>query len=191
MLLFFKLLGLFFFVSLAYAASRGAPWVPTRKRDIARLLSLLNLKDGQKMYELGCGDGRVSIAVAKKTGAYVVGVELSFLHVVIANILAWMRGVKNMRFVWGDIYKQDFFDADAVYLFLMPRVNEKLRPKLERELKPGALVVSYVWPIAGWTPNVVDEALLQPKMYVYEMPPRHCEEFYDSRRRSAVGGGSQ
>lgn len=169
MLLFFKLLGLFLFVSLAYAASRGAPWVPTRKRDITRLLSLLELKQGMKMYELGCGDGRVSIAVAKKTGAHVVGVELSFLHVVIANILAWMRGVKNMRFVWGDIYKQDFSDADVVYLFLMPCVYEKLRPKFEQELKRGALVVSYVWPIVGWTPKVVDRPSKNVSaIYVYE-----------------------
>ncbi len=160
----------FLLASLAYAASRGAPWVPTWKRDIARLLPLLNLKPGQKMYELGCGDGRVCLAAAKGNGAEIVGVELSFLQWAIAELTRRLKGIRNARFVWGDIFKQDLSDADVVYIFLMPKFYEKLRPKFQKELRPGARVVSYVWPIVGWNPLVVDEIAGESKIYVYEIP---------------------
>ena len=167
----FVFLILFFLLaSLAYACVRGAPWVPTWRRDIARLMLLLNLKSGQKLYELGCGDGRVGLALVRGTGAELVGIELSFLHWAIAQVLKRLKRMQNARFVWGDIYRQDLSDADAVYLFLMPEFYEKLKPKLERELRPGTRVVSYVWPIEGWAPIAVDQPNKDlPAMYAYEI----------------------
>jgi hypothetical protein len=62
----------------------------------------------------------------------------------------------------------DLKEADAVFVFLMPRIMPKLREKMERELKPGARVVCYSWPIPGWQPRAVDDAPGRPKIYLYE-----------------------
>ncbi len=159
--------------SAAYAAWRGAPWVPTKKGDASRLIALLGLKPGQRFVELGCGDGRVSAAVARATGADVTGVELSLLQF----FAAWVRGAANggsvagaggnLRFRLGDAFSADLSQADAVYLFLMPETYAKLRPKFERELKPGAKVVTYVWPMPEWEAERVDEKEGKPTLYLY------------------------
>ncbi len=165
--------------SAAYAAVHGAPWVPTRRRDVARVLRLLDAKPGQTVYELGCGDGRVSVAIARQTCAKVVGVELSLAQWLAASI----RGVVyratpsykegdsaargSLRFCLADAFSVDLSGADAVYLFLMPETYAKLRPKFERELKPGAVVVSYVWPIPGWTPAERDHREGTEDLYRY------------------------
>jgi hypothetical protein len=74
----------------------------------------------------------------------------------------------NVRFVLGNAFHYDLRDADAVYLFLMPDTYEKIRPKLETELKPGARVLTYVWPIPGWEPTSIDEHPNAPKLYLYK-----------------------
>lgn len=176
-------------LSLAYASASGAPWVPTFKRDIDRLRKLLDLKDGEKFVELGCGDGRVVIAVAGGTKAgrhegrrdenalsafapaafrpLCIGVELSILQWLAAHIRRIVTRSWNTRFVLGNAFAYDLRDADAVYLFLLPETYEKIRPKLEAELKPGARLVSFVWPIPGWVPATVDEAEGAAKLYLY------------------------
>lgn len=65
-------------------------------------------------------------------------------------------------------FVHDLSGYDAVYVFLMPETYEKIRPKFETELKPGARVVSYVWPIPGWEPTRVDEQIGALKMHYYE-----------------------
>lgn len=156
--------------SFAYASLSGAPWVPTWKADIERLIQMLRLKPGEKLYELGCGDGRVCTTVAKRSGATCVGIELSIAQCAVAKLRAKLSGAKKIRIKWGNAFKADLSDADAVYMFLMPDTYESLRPKFEKELKPGARVVSYVWPIPGWTPVHVDRAEGKPALYLYEAP---------------------
>ncbi|MEI6511613.1 MAG: hypothetical protein WCO25_06305 [Candidatus Uhrbacteria bacterium] len=175
--------------SLAYASASGAPWVPTFKRDIERIRRLLDLKDGEKFVELGCGDGRVVIALAgglKAAGekgrrdsssptAYdptrlrpnLTGVELSIIQWLAAQTRRIFARSWNTRFVLGNAFAYDLRDADAVYLFLLPETYEKIRPKLEAELKPGARLVSFVWPIPDWNPEKVDEMPGAAKIYLY------------------------
>lgn len=163
-------LGLLF--SLAYASASGAPWVPTFKRDIERARKLLDLKDGEKFVELGCGDGRVVIALAGGLGPKgkrlkAVGVELSIIQWLAAQIRRIVTRSWNTRFVLGNAFACDLRDADAVYLFLLPETYEKIRPKLEAELKPGACIVTFVWPIQGWNPEKIDEMEGAAKLYLY------------------------
>lgn len=148
--------------SMAYAALSGAPWVPTWKRDIDRAKRLLDLKSGEKFVELGCGDGRVTCAIGQGTG-----VELSIAQWLAAQVRRVVTRSWNTRFVLGNAFAYDLRDADAVYVFLMPETYEKIRPKFEAELKPGARVLSYVWPIEGWTPEVVDERPNAPRLFLY------------------------
>lgn len=161
------LLTLTLIASAAYAAMRGAPWVPTWKQDIERARTLLDLKLGETVYELGCGDGRVTIALTKGTGAHGVGIELSLGHWISCNVRKILSGATHVRFIWGDVFHQDLSGADAVYLFLMPETYEKIRPKLEQDLKPGTRVVSYVWPIPGWEPETIDVAEGRSNVYLY------------------------
>src|SRR3989339_585834 len=75
-------------MSAAYAASRGAPWVPTWKRDLRRIEKLAQLKKGERFIELGCGTGRVCRHLAKRTEAETFGIELSFLQWFVAYLLS-------------------------------------------------------------------------------------------------------
>lgn len=158
---------LVFVASAAYAGMRGAPWVPTWKKDIERARNLLALKQGETLYELGCGDGRVTTALTKGTGANGVGIELSLGHWMVSNLRKILSGAHHVRFIWADVFHQDLSGADAVYLFLMPETYEKIRPKLEKDLKPGTRIVSYVWSIPGWVPTKVDRAEGRSNVYLY------------------------
>ena len=153
--------------SAAYAAASGAPWVPTKKGDVERLTKLLDLKAGEKFVELGCGNGRVCRAVAKhQPDADITGVELSILQYLIAQA----QGLgTSVRFKFQNVFKHDLSEYDAVYLFLMPETYEKIQPKLESELKSGSRVVSYVWPIPGWEPELVDRQEGALDLYLYKI----------------------
>jgi len=160
------LLFLLIAISFAYAAWRGAPWVPTRRQDMERLSRLLDLKPGQRFYDLGCGDGRVCLAVSRASGATGVGVELSILQWVIGSVRARLSGLPvSMRL--ADMDRISLAYADAVYLFLLPDVYARLRPNFERDLKPGAKVVTYVWPMPGWEADRIDHEDGSADLHLY------------------------
>ena len=154
--------------SAAYAGWQGAPWVPTWKRDMKRVGELLRLQPGEKFVELGCGNAQVCRHLKQEQPqADVVGVELSLLQYGIGWLQNRLAG-SGVRMKLENAFKHDLSGYDAMYLFLMPGTYKKIAPKLERELKPGARVVSYVWPIPGWEPTHVDELEGSPKLYYYE-----------------------
>ncbi|MBI2551544.1 methyltransferase domain-containing protein [Candidatus Uhrbacteria bacterium] len=151
--------------SFAYAAHRGAPWVPTWRRDFSRIKRLLDLKEGETFFELGCGDGRVVCALSDVSGAKGIGVELSFVQYLVARLRAWRRPLVCIEL--KDAFNVDLSEVDAVYLFLMSETYGKLCEKFEKELKPGCRVVTYVWPIPGWVATEVDRKGGRPPVYLY------------------------
>jgi SAM-dependent methyltransferase len=161
-------IGILILLSAAYAAASGAPWVPTKQCDIARLKSLLALKDGERFVELGCGNGRVcrSIATHHKDVS-VTGVELSILQYAFARLQSIGT---HARFRFQNVFKHDLSGYNAVYMFLMPETYEKIRPKLEHELRLGSRVVSYVWAIPGWEDKLVrvDHEEGKLNLYLYQ-----------------------
>jgi SAM-dependent methyltransferase len=158
---------LIFLVSFTYAGLKGAPWVPTWGRDIERLGKLLELKPGQTFCELGCGDGRVTVAMSKQFEVKGIGVELSLAQYLAARIRKALAKSKKTTFLWKDAFKVDLKDVDALYLFLMPETYEKIRGKLEKELKPGTKVVTYVWAMPGWEVEKMDKQSGAPMLYLY------------------------
>ncbi len=167
--MFYFLYVLVFVVLLTagYASLRGAPWVPTRKRDVARFLSIADIRQGSVMVDLGCGDGRLVVAAAQ-VGATARGYEISIFPYILALLRVRFAVPKvHATILFRDLWKVDLRDVDVVYFFLMPDKIAALKEKFERELKPGAQIISYVWPIKGWTPA---RALKEPgltNVYLY------------------------
>ena|SRR3990167_6988304 len=120
----------------------GAPYVPTLKRQQETALRLLNLKPGQVFYDLGCGDGRLLIAAAK-AGQRAVGYEINPLLAAIA----WLRTRRyggRVKVIWGNFWRADITDADAVFVFLIERYMPRLDKYLSRQFKNKHVkVVSY------------------------------------------------
>jgi len=155
-------------------SNRLSPYVASPARVVDRMLELANIKPGETVYDLGCGDGRILIAAVVKYRAKAVGVEISPKYA--ARAEAWIKkaGVENQaRVIQGDLLNVDLTGADVVTIYLESKLNEELRPRLERFLKPGARVVSHDYPVAGWKPLKVDR-IPGPQghlIYLYEMPP--------------------
>jgi cyclopropane fatty-acyl-phospholipid synthase-like methyltransferase len=138
------------------------------------MLEAAGLRSGETLYDLGCGDGRIVMAAAKGFGAKAVGVELSDALAKRARQQAEALGLQDqVRIVTGDMMTVDVSQANVVSLYLMTEANDTLRPKLERELKPGARVVSLEFKVRGWKPARVEKVELRNHpytIYVYEMP---------------------
>lgn len=127
------------------------PYVPTKQEVVEEMLKLANVKPGDVVYDLGCGDGRIVITAAKKFGATGVGVDLNPQRIKEANANAQAAGVTDkVKFIEGDLFEFDFSEADVVTMYLLPSVNLKLRPKLLSELKPGSRIVSHDFDMGDW-----------------------------------------
>ncbi len=152
-----------------------APDVPSPQIIVDRMLELANLKAGETVYDLGCGDGRVLVTAVDRFHAKAVGVELS--DRVYKRAIARMAslGLQNqVKIIHGDLLETDLSPADVVTIYLMTTSNESLRPRLEKYLKPGARVVSHDFMVPGWKPLIAErtEADSHDHMiYLYMMPP--------------------
>lgn len=145
--------------SIAWSSISFAPFVSTKKRDLNRIRRLLDLKKGEKFYELGCGDGKLAIELARNTEAQIIGVEIVWPLWLVCEIRrVFLKNRRNLNFKWGNLFNQDLRQADAVYVFGMPHsIKNKLAQKLDKELRPGARVVSYAFHFPGWKPLTVEQ----------------------------------
>ncbi|HVJ02210.1 MAG TPA: methyltransferase domain-containing protein [Sphingomonas sp.] len=132
----------------------SAPYVPTSPEVVEAMLDLAELKPGERLVDLGSGDGRIAIAAARR-GAEALGVELDPRLVRRARTLAEMAGEGRARFLRADLFTVSLRDADVVTLYLLPDVNERLKPKLLHELRPGARVVSHAFDMGDWEPDTL------------------------------------
>ena len=120
------------------------------------MLNLAELKAGEVFFDLGCGDGRTVIMAAKDFGARAVGVELREDLVKRALSTIYEQSLQNrITIVNGDMFNVDLTSADVIFLYLTTSANEKIKPKLESELKHGVRIVSHDYEIVGWKPSRV------------------------------------
>ena len=154
-------LGLLVVSSLVGATSAQSPakadvvFIPTPQPVVEAMLALAEVGPSDIVYDLGSGDGRIVITAAKKHGARGVGIEIDPALVKKAKEDAAAAGVADrVQFRVGNIFTAEIKDATVVTLYLLQSLNERLRPRLVRELKPGARIVSHIFNMGPeWPPE--------------------------------------
>jgi len=144
----------------------GLPPVSSRADRIHRALELAEPQAGETLYDLGSGHGRVLIVAAKDFGLYAVGIEVGPVQ----RAISWVNALRNrvsskVRVEAGNFYKSSLRDADIVFAYLTPDHGHRLQEKLNRELKPGARIVTVSFNLPGWDADYFDREKL---IYVYK-----------------------
>jgi len=134
-------------VSLYWTRIVGAPWVPTSMKTAYRMLDLADLQPDDVVYDLGCGDGRLVITAALRYKVKAVGIEIDPLRYLWSQFLVTILFQrKNIRIIFGNIYHQDYSEADVVMCYLLPEALIKLEDKFRQELPRKARVISNRYP---------------------------------------------
>lgn len=139
-------------------AAKLAPYYPTPETIVGQMLQLGGLKAGEKVFDLGSGDGRIVLMAAQKFHADAVGVEIDadLWRQSLARI-AKLGLEKSARIIHGDLLTQNYSSADLVTVYLLPDpINGKVQPLLDRQLKKGARVVAHDFEFRAWTPEKVE-----------------------------------
>lgn len=166
-------------VSIAALAASQQPkrtpdihFVPTPDEVVEAMLRLADVGANDVVYDLGSGDGRIPITAARRFGARGVGIDLDPELVAQATRSAQEAGVADrVRFVEGDIFESDISPATVVTLYLLTSINERLRPKLLKELRSGTRIVSHQFRMGDWDPEreiVID---FRP-LFLWRVPKR-------------------
>jgi predicted O-methyltransferase YrrM len=149
-------------------------FVPTPPETVDEMLRQAHLKQGDVLYDLGSGDGRIPIAAAKQYGVRAVGIDIDPKLVEEARETARREGVENLvSFRNEDMFAADIHDATVVTLYLSNTLNVMMRPKLLRDLKPGSLIISHDFRMGDWTPEKsvrVPWKNLYRTVYVWTVP---------------------
>jgi tRNA A58 N-methylase Trm61 len=139
------------------------------------MLDMANLKPGETLYDLGCGDGRILVAAAQRYRIKGVGIEISRREAEKAAENVRKHKLQNqVTIVHGNFMHTDLSSANVVTLYLATEANDTLRPNLEHYLRPNTRVVSYDYPIPGWKPMDTSESQGHHgdthMIYLYEVP---------------------
>jgi ubiquinone/menaquinone biosynthesis C-methylase UbiE len=127
-------------------------FVPTPMAAVERMIAMADIKTGELVYDLGCGDGRIVVAAAQRYGVRAVGVDINPERVVESRANAVTAGVENLVSIrQADIFTLDLSEADVVFTYLTPRLNQRLMPQL-RKLKPGSRIISYEFDMGNAKP---------------------------------------
>ena len=145
----------------ALAAQTQAParqpdviFVPTPQEVVDAMLKLANVKAGDVIYDLGCGDGRIVITAVQRYGARGIGIDIDPQRIKEATANAQKAGVSDrVKFMQADLFETNVSEANVVTLYLLPSLNLKLRPKLMKELRAGSRVVSHAFDMGDWKPE--------------------------------------
>lgn len=151
------------------AGQPDVAFVVTPDPIVDSMLELAEVQASDTVYDLGCGDGRIVIAAAKKHGAKAVGIELDPKLVELARTNAKTSEVEHLVTIrQGDIFEEDFSDATVVMMYLLPELNVQLMPKL-KQLREGSRIVSHNFPMKGARPEQV-KSMIGRKLYLWRVP---------------------
>lgn len=158
----------------ASAPKLDVPYVPTPEEVVDKMLEMAQVDKSDLLYDLGCGDGRIVVTAARKFGARGVGIDIDPQRIKEARANARDAGVADrVQFRQADLFKSDFSRATVVTLYLLPVINQRLRPQLWRQLKPGTRVVSHAFDMgAEWPPEQTERAGTST-IYAWTIRPEH------------------
>ncbi len=147
-------------------------FVPTDYQVVISMLKLAQVTSKDIVYDLGCGDGRFVVTAARQFGARGVGIDIDPERIKEARELSARTGADDkVRFIKGDLFETNISEATVVTLYLLTRLNLKLRPKLMKELKPGTRIVSHAFDMGDWAPEKT-ESVGASSIYLWRIPAR-------------------
>ncbi len=154
---------------------RAVPFVPTPPEIVEKMLQIAEVTSDDRVYDLGSGDGRIVIMAAQKFGARAIGIELDPKLVEESQKKIADLGLgKRAQIIQGNMFESDFRPATVVTLYLLTVVNERLRPVLEKQLRPGTRVVSHDFEMPGWKAEKAEKVTsangLSHTVYLYRRP---------------------
>jgi SAM-dependent methyltransferase len=150
------------------------PYVPTPQAVVDKMLEMGKVSRRDVLYDLGCGDGRIVVTAAKKYGARGVGIDIDPTRIQEAKQNAQKEGVeKRVELRVGDLFESDFSEASVVTLYLLPAINQKLRPQLWRQLKVGTRVVSHAFDMGDEWPPEKTVRVANSTLYSWTIKPEH------------------
>jgi len=145
----------------------GAGYDPTPMSKVYKMLDLAQVAENDVVYDLGSGDGRIVLTAARRFGAQAVGIEVDPFRFLFSWFIILVSGYRSkVKLKFGNFFKKRIGDATVVTVFLFRPTNIKLKKKFMNELKPGARIVSYVWPFEDWE---CEDALPEDRIYLYVM----------------------
>jgi SAM-dependent methyltransferase len=158
---------------------KDVPYVPTPQPVVDKMLEMAQVKDGDVVYDLGCGDGRIIVTAAKQHGAKGIGVDIDPERIKECHENAKAAGVEDkVKFIQQDLFTMEFKDANVLAMYLLPSVNVKLRPKILSDMKPGSRVVSHSFDMDDWQPDDVQE--VESSTIYYWVVPAKVEGKWDA-----------
>lgn len=164
----FILIIILWFPYIMHATRHGAPYVGLEGEVLEQAIGLARIQPGETFYELGSGDGRVVIAAALR-GANVYGIEIDSLRAWYSKVWIRLLRLNNAHIIQKNFFDVDLSNADIVFMYLLPKTNEKLEPKLAQELKPGTRVISIAFQFPDWKPIHIDpKGTIYGPIYVYQ-----------------------
>jgi SAM-dependent methyltransferase len=152
-------------------------WVPTLPEYIDTFFNLAPVSSADTVYDLGSGDGRLLLAAIEKGAGRCVGVDIDPDRVKVAREAAENKGLNGkVTFIEADVMTVDLSPASLVLCYLYPTASAALRPKFEKELKPGTRVIMESFPVPGWKTVKVNETSGRT-FYLYTMPPERTADY--------------
>lgn len=159
-----------YFIFSVIAFIYGGPFVPTNPRLLKLIFKEVGLKANQRFIELGSGDGRVAIYVAKQYGVSALGIEVNPLLVLYSRIAVLIGRVRNVKFKLGNFFNEDLSRFDVISFFLMPETVEKLGVKLKEEAKKGTIVISHGFEIHSLKSFIISKIKQKPfSSFIYRL----------------------
>lgn len=153
-------------------------WVPTEEDDVSFFFQLAPVSSSDIVYDLGSGDGRLLIAAIEKGATKCAGIDIDPERIKVARKTVKNRGLDSqITFIESDVMDVNLSGASVIFCYLFPTASAALRPKFEKELKPGTRVVMEQFPIPGWRPAEVIENGIGRRFLLYILPAEKTADY--------------
>lgn len=145
----------------------GTIWLPTKRKDYDRIARLIDLRPGMLFYDLGSGSGNLLFYLSKRYKIKCVGIEISPILYLYSKIKSLFHTKAKVEIRYGDFFKHDLSKADVVYAFLLPKIYDKLKQKIETNTKKGTKIILAYWHFKNLSPTKVSKKNNEAIYYLY------------------------